>query len=474
MKDNGNELRVTILCSTLDRASQNIKEHILKMREWFPVKTVCHEWKEFVSAYSSDGLWLVEINQPNIYQDGIDHKLSSYGFNTRLLIVASKHKSRDKKKILTAHYTGNSGNAELGGQPRKLSYPAPFALKSILLNMQKMSNNTGYEVMMEATHHGPTDVSLPMVYAEIGSTEEQWVDPVAGEIAARAILEMKEEKFPVAVGFGGGHYAKRQTKILFESNITFGHNFSNHQLDNLDIELIREAIEKSHADFVYFDRRAMTSAHKEKITAIIKELGLQLLRESDIMDLQGLPWHIYSYMRKLAERLYPGSRLRITNGFRQIVINLRYLCVEDLTVCRIDEAVFSEAVSVDKKKVIDLLDASDVVYFERDNGTLSCTVICIRGREKTSIDLLIDECIKILKEHYEIKYVPEEMTLYITEERFSPELARELGVPPGPMFAELKKGNSVKAADGRIVEPLMVYTKTTRRITLENNTNLIK
>jgi len=114
---------------------------------------------------------------------------------------------------------------------------------------------------------------------------------------------------------------------------------------------------------------------------------------------------------------------------------------------------------------------SDVVYLEKDNGTLPGIMMCKRGKEKASADMLIDECIKILKEHYEIKYIPEEMTLYITEERFDPELARELGVPPGPMFAELKNGNPV-TANGRIVEPLMVYTKTTRRITLGNTITL--
>jgi len=65
------------------------------------------------------------------------------------------------------------------------------------------------------------------------------------------------------------------------------------------------------------------------------------------------------------------------------------------------------------------------------------------------------------------------MTLYITEDRFDPEVARELGVPPGPLFAELKKGNSV-TANSRTVEPLMVYTKTIRRITLGNTLLLNK
>lgn len=471
MKDNGNEPRITIICSNVDKASQNIMEHILKMRDWDPVNIGYGDCKEFVCAYSSEGFWLVEIDGHHIYQDGIDRKLEACGLKTRLIVVASKHKSKEGNRVLTAHFTGNCGNAEFGGRSRELSYPAPFALRSILLNMKKMAVNTGYEVTMESTHHGPTDVRLPMVYTEIGSAEEQWEDPIAGEIAAKAILEMEENKVPIAVGFGGGHYAKRQSKILFESNITFGHNIPNHQLDGLDIELVQQAIERSNADFAYFDRRAMSSAHKQKITSIIKELGLQLLRESEILDMQGLPWHIYSHMLKLAERSCSGSRLRITYGFRQMISDATCSNTEDIEVFLMDEGIFSEALSADKNKLIDVLEISNLAYLEKDNGTLPGIMICMRGKEKASTDMLIDECIKILKEHYEIKYIPEEMTLYITEERFDPEIARELGVPPGPMFAQLKNGNPV-TANGRIVEPLMVYTKTTRRITLGNTITL--
>ena len=471
MKSIGNESRITILCSTVDRASQNIKEHILKMREWIPVEVTCHDWEELVCAYESKGFWLVEINTHHIYQDGIDRKLAACGLETRLIIVASKHKSKDGNKVLTAHYTGNSGSAEFGGHPRQLSYPAPFVLRSILLNMHAMAKDIGYEVTMESTHHGPTDVSLPMVYAEVGSSEEQWCNSAAGRIVAKAILEAEEKKVPVAIGFGGGHYAKRQSKLLLENDITFGHNFSNHQLDNVNLELVRQALDKSHADFVYFDRRAMSSEHKEKITSIIEELGIQLLRESEIIDMHELPWHIYSHMLRLADKLCVKSRLKITDGFRQMVSNVLDIDTNAIQICDINKDIFSETFSADKKKMIDLLNGSDVAYLERDNGTLPGILLCIRGQEKASADMLIDECIKILKEHYELKYIPEEMTLYITEERFNPELARELGVPPGPMFAELKNGNSV-TANGRIVEPLMVYTKTTRRVTLGNNITL--
>jgi ribonuclease Z len=40
--------------------------------------------------------------------------------------------------------------------------------------------------------------------------------------------------------------------------------------------------------------------------------------------------------------------------------------------------------------------------------------------------------------------------------RFNPELARELGVPEGPLWGEIHRGRAVTLADGRIIEPSML------------------
>ena len=99
------------------------------MRDWNPVKVACHDWKDLVSAYSSEGFWLVEIDAHHIYQDGIDRKLAACGLKTRLIIVASKHKSKDGNRVLTAHYTGNSGNADFGGHSKGIFLPCTFCLE---------------------------------------------------------------------------------------------------------------------------------------------------------------------------------------------------------------------------------------------------------------------------------------------------------------------------------------------------------
>ena len=169
-----NEKKINILCSTVDKASLNIKEHLLLSGEWIATKELPESWKELASIHENSKYRIIEIDQHHIYQGRIDEKMKKYGYDTDLIIVASKHKSNDGRSVLTAHFTGNVKNADFGGNPYELSTPAPYMLRSILKNMQKMAQGTNYEINMESTHHGPTDIRTPMVYAEIGSGEKQW------------------------------------------------------------------------------------------------------------------------------------------------------------------------------------------------------------------------------------------------------------------------------------------------------------
>jgi ribonuclease Z len=56
--------------------------------------------------------------------------------------------------------------------------------------------------------------------------------------------------------------------------------------------------------------------------------------------------------------------------------------------------------------------------------------------------------------------------------RFNPELARELGVPEGPMWGEIHRGRSVTLGDGRVIEPsvLVGEPRPGRKIVLTGDT----
>jgi D-aminoacyl-tRNA deacylase len=163
-------------------------------------------------------------------------------------------------------------------------------MKSILKEMKRQveKKSLKYDVTLEVTHHGPTELSVPSIYAEIGSTETQWKDPEAGEVAAKAILAVSLEKVPAAVGFGGGHYAMRQTGLLLETRISFGHNFPKYQLEFVDEALVKQAVEKSGAEFAYFDRKSMKSEDRNRISEILEKLGLRVLKESEIREKYGI------------------------------------------------------------------------------------------------------------------------------------------------------------------------------------------
>ncbi len=284
------ESKVTIICSAPDLASQNIKTHLLNLREWELLKLP--ENSEFsVARESLDGKFrLVDIEELHVFQDGLDKRLEATGLPASVIIFASKHRSKEEINSLTVHCTGNpSEEARLGGRPKTLAVASPAAMKSILNEMKRLAEEKGlkYDVTLEVTHHGPTELSVPSLYAEIGSTEVQWKDPEAGEVAAKAILAVSLEKVPVAIGFGGGHYAMRQTGLLLETDISFGHNFPKYQLEFTDEALIKQAVEKSNAEFAYFDRKSMKSEDRNRISEILERLGLKVLKESEIREKYG-------------------------------------------------------------------------------------------------------------------------------------------------------------------------------------------
>jgi D-aminoacyl-tRNA deacylase len=279
--------KITIICSAPDLASQNIKAHLLEYRGWESLEL--SEKSEFIKARKSkdEKFRIVEIEELHVFQDKLDKKLEAEGLPASIIVFASKHRSKEEINSLTVHCTGNpSDEARLGGHPKDLAVSSPAAMKSILMEMKRLVEAKGlkYAVTLEVTHHGPTELSVPSLYAEIGSTEKQWKDQDAGEVVAKAILSVSLDKVPVALGFGGGHYAMRQTGLVLETGISFGHNFPKHQLEFVDEALIRQAVEKSKADFAYFNRKSMKSEDRNRISEILEKLGLRVFKESEIRE----------------------------------------------------------------------------------------------------------------------------------------------------------------------------------------------
>ena len=162
-------------------------------------------------------------------------------------VMLSRHSSSKAIKAYTVHHTGNVGKAELGGEPNSFSLAWP-SFACLVLRKLKEYQREGYDVTYEATHHGPT-IPKPLVFVEIGSTEEEWRDKENHKRLALAIAKALEEYenfqcSKVALWIGGTHYAKRASKRCFEG-ICVSHILAKYTFEHLNEEVLKRAFESS-------------------------------------------------------------------------------------------------------------------------------------------------------------------------------------------------------------------------------------
>jgi D-aminoacyl-tRNA deacylase len=259
---------LAIICTRADPASLNIAERLLELESW-----------EDQGAYRSSGRKCLLIHdQRQTLLRGLDQRLAELDLWPEIVVFASRHESQAKLPWLGGHFTG-----EIASESWSLSAAAPWGLRSFLLNLIRLAPQ-GYRVSAEATHHGPADMSTPSFFAEIGSSEPQWRDMHAGEAVARAILDLTRKDLPVFLGFGGGHYVQRQTSLMLDSDIAFGHLFSSYQTTALKPELLAEACTLSKAGYVYVDKKSFRSQEKKQIIELIRGLGVPLLEKREIHE----------------------------------------------------------------------------------------------------------------------------------------------------------------------------------------------
>jgi D-aminoacyl-tRNA deacylase len=257
---------VVIICSRADPASLNIFECLQRLATW----------------RNHDGYWAIDNWRLLIHEEkqialsGIDDRLVDLGLHPEVLVFASRHVSKAGMPWLGGHFTGVYENGE-----RDLSAAAPWGLRSFLCNLSRVVPQ-GFQISAEATHHGPTDMKTPSFFAEIGSSEMQWQDPLAVDAVARSILSLEQKDLPVFLGFGGGHYVQRQTELMLEAEIAFGHLFSKHKAIALDVDLVDDARQKSGAVYAYIDRKSLRSIERQRIEKILEELDLPIMRSKEI------------------------------------------------------------------------------------------------------------------------------------------------------------------------------------------------
>ncbi len=263
----------TILFSSLveiieNFASNNIACELIKLG--FEQKTE-REWV-YRNAKLIDTRFNSALNVPTHYE-------------TDYFIVLSPHKSKTKLQSLTVHIPGNWGSAEHGGKPRTLNIS--YASKQYAILRTLFEKNKKYElnfnVNYEVDHHGPT-IDKPIIFVEIGSSENEWKNPLAAKIIAEAVFETinenetqnsEQEKY---FGVGGGHYAPIFTRYALEKKFNFGHMLPKYKVDTLAKDTFTQAIEKNIESIskIILDEKGLNKEQRENIEKLAKEFKIKI------------------------------------------------------------------------------------------------------------------------------------------------------------------------------------------------------
>jgi len=220
---------------------------------------------------------LVTLNEESVYAQN----LTDFFSNLELAVFISRHSSVSGTPTLSVHTPGNLGNAELGGLARKVSVSPANTMRAVLKAMMCLKDEMQlkYEVSYECTHHGPS-LNVPTMFAELGSSPKQWNDLKAAEAVAyaamKAISKLGESQAKAVLGIGGPHYSEKFSRIALESEIAFGHIIPKYAVPYIDVEILRQCVEKTQekVEFVVLDWKGIKGEHKSKLVEMLEEIGV--------------------------------------------------------------------------------------------------------------------------------------------------------------------------------------------------------
>jgi len=396
-----------------------------------------------------------DVGSRLIHADGVDREM-----DCDLVMFICRHSSTNPVPVLTVHVTGNFRAAELGGAPGTLAAASPAMMQAVLRQLAKRCP-AGYRAAYEVTHHGPTDISHPSFFVEIGSTEKEWTDERAAGAVAESILAARlsgQDPVPM-IGFGGNHYAARQTEIALSSRGAFGHIAHSREVATLDPAMVLQMAEKTGAVAAYIDKKALSKEDLTRCISLLDGAGIPRLSETDIAGMGSLAFGAYLRARDLAGTFAPGSRCHIHG----ISGN------PDLAIVRVDPVLFAETLKADERAFLENLDSLPLIHVSGKDSRPLPIFLTSEAERSGIINDLNTLCVKIIRKN--TITATEGDFLIIQRVRFDPDKARTLGVPQGPLFKELAEGRSVEI-NSRTITPAMVSTGSAFRVHIPGLENI--
>jgi D-aminoacyl-tRNA deacylase len=290
-------ITVLIVSSSLDPASINIKERILEQSDWKEIDTFYNN--PVYQHLNMEDIVIITINDRKIRHENLEKEIKEkLKLIPKQAIFISRHTSKTGEPTLTTHPIGNYGDAQFGGKTKTLSKSSPRLMTHLLRILKSNAKQAGlyHKVCFEVTHHGPY-MSIPTLFAEVGSNKEEWIKKEPATIVAKSVLALLssyhyEDDFtddiPVLVGIGGGHYAPRFTDVALEKKIAFGHMIPSYHIDagNINDEMFEKVLKATpNVKGIYFHKKALKKSQVSKYKEWFQNRGLPVVSSKDLPDL---------------------------------------------------------------------------------------------------------------------------------------------------------------------------------------------
>ena len=179
------------------------------------------------------------------------------------------------------------GNYELSRTSDLLQKEGFYCLEDHL----RKENLTKFNLDMEVTHHGPTNLDIPLVYMELGSSKNEWTLSKAGKLVGDAIIDtifkylsyQLEENIKVGLGFGGTHYVPNFNKVMRVPDIALSFICPKYYIQNLNNKFIAQMIQNTTEKIDYFiiDWKGTNSADKNHLFSLLEDFNIPIKKSKD-------------------------------------------------------------------------------------------------------------------------------------------------------------------------------------------------
>ncbi|MFB6106130.1 MAG: D-aminoacyl-tRNA deacylase [Halobacteriaceae archaeon] len=439
---------IGVVVSHADEASERIGAALREAREW-----TAHEDASRPPAAGGGTVRRSGAFELRTFADlhlHLEDVAAAFG-GPRFVVFASRH-SGESGPLLTAHFTGNVGQAPYGGEPGELARACPNAARRVLAALDANAP-PDYDVGMECTHHGPSRVGAPSMFVELGSGPEQWADADAAAAVAGAILTLGDvdpTTERTVVGFGGGHYAPRPTRIVRETDWAVGHVAADWALsDRTGDDVLLSAFERSDAEY------AVVEGDHPDVRETVAAADYRVVSETWLRESVGVP-------APLIERL-EAALCPVDEGLRVGARAADADPAAPVATVSLPAALLDEADGVDRDRTRTAVADRTLAYETAEGGTRATPRVVAPGGDDGAAarEAIVDALAAVLREKYD-DVERTDGAVVARRAAFDPGAARDRGVPEGPAFGRLAEGETV-TVDGETVRPAEVRRSVVRR-----------